>query len=104
MQQVVLMTVCQSCCSLKGQTTETVEVAINLNILQCTAFQVLHQFIVTVLSVNISTAVVLKINNHLKLERAYQLEQFLVDIEIRIVEFQHILPTLSPDKVHLSLT
>ena len=104
MQQVVLMTVGQGSSSLERQTAETVVVAIDSHILQGATLQVLHQLIVAVLTVYIRTTVVLKVNNHLKLERANQLEQFLIDIEIGVIELQHILLTLSLNQIDLSLT
>ena len=93
---------CRSC--LKCQSAEAVEVAVDPDILQRAALQVLHQLVVTVLTVLIGTSEVQQVNNHLKLERAYQLQQLLVDVEVGIVQFQYVLLSFTLYQVHLRLT
>ena len=62
---IVLMTVSQSSCSLQNNTSELIEVAVQVVVAKGTTTQILHQFIVAILSINIGLTIVDNLDYHL---------------------------------------
>ena len=68
MEHVVVMTESKGRSTLKGYPAELVHITIKMIVTEVSTMQILHQFIGTVLSVNICLTVVQKIYNHLEIE------------------------------------
>ena len=90
MQDIALMTICQSSCALKGNTTELIQITIKMILAHRTTAKVLHEFVITMLAFYISLTVIVNPDDHLKIEIVDCLEDLSVDIEIWIVYLQDI--------------
>ena len=90
MQDIALMTIGQSGSTHQGDAAELVKIAIQTILRQRAAPQVFHQFIITVLAVNIGLTEVIDSDDHFKTEVIDGLKDLLVHVEVRIVNLQHI--------------
>ena len=104
MQNIAFMTICQSGSTLQGYSTELINISSQLIVSHRTATQILHQFIVAMLTFNVCLTIVIDPDNHLKIEIQHSLQNVLVDIEVGIINLQYIFFTILLDKKHLSLT
>ena len=103
-QDIALMTISQCSSSMQRYATELVDIPIKPVVRQRTATQILHQFIIAVLAVNVSLSIVKHLDDHLKAKSIDDLEDLLVDIKIRIIYLQHIVLTVILNQEHLCLT
>ena len=104
MDDVILVTVCQSSCGLQGNTTKLVEVTVQVVVGQRSALQIFHQFVVAVLTVDVGLAVVGDAYYHLQVEILDNSHQGLLDGEVRIVNLQHHLAFIAFYEKYLRLT
>ena len=101
---VVLVTISQGCGSLQSDTSELVEVPIQVIIAQRTTTQILHQFVVAILAVNIGLTIVYNLDNHLQIKILDDAHQRFIDSEVRVVYLQHLLAFIIRYQEHLCLT
>ena len=99
---IVVMAICQSGCSLQGNTAELVEIAIKVILVQGIAPEIFHQFIVTTLTVNVRLAIVVYPDDHLHIDILDDAHQGLLDGEVGIVYLQHSLAFLTFYQEYLS--
>ena len=104
MQNVTLMTISKGCRPLEGYTTELVHIPVQTIVSHRPAGEVFHQLVVPVLTVHIGLTEVIHLDNHLKVEVIDRLQDFPVDIEIRIVDLQHEVLSVALHQKHLCLT
>ena len=98
------MTIGQGCCSLQGNTTELVYVAIQTILRQRTAAQIFHQLVITVFAFDVCLTVVVDPDNQLKAEVKDCLENLPVHIEVRIIDLQDKGLIIMFHQEHLSLS
>ena len=103
MDDVVVVTIGQCCSTLQGNAAELVEVAVEVVFSERTTTKVLHQFVVTILTVHIGFSVVGNLDDHLEVEVLDNTHQLLLDGEIWIVYFQHALALFAFYQEHLRL-
>ena len=101
---VAVMAVGQGCGSLQGYTTELVEVAVKVVVVQRSSAQILHQLVVTALPVNICLAVVENLDYHLHAKALDDAQQGLLDGEVGVIDLQHHLPLLAGYQKDLGLS
>ena len=101
---IVLMAVGQRCGTLQGNTPELIEISIQVIFVQRTSAQILHQFIVTILSVNIGFAKINNFDYHFHAEVLNNAHHRLIDSEVRIVNLQHFLTLMIGNEEYLCLT
>ena len=100
---VVVVTVGQRCSTLQGDAAELVEVAVEVVVAQRTSTEVLHEFVVAVLTLYISLTIVSNLDNHLQIEVLDDAHQFLLDGEVGVIHFQHALALVALHQEHLGL-
>ena len=66
--------------------------------------QILHQLVVTVLSVDIGLTVVEHLDYHLEVEVQYRLQNLSVYVEVRVVNLQHVFLLVLLNQEYLRLT
>ena len=103
-QNSELMTVSQGCSTLKSYTTELVYIAFQIELGHRATLQVLHQLVVTVLTIHIGLTKVVHLYYHLKVEVQNRLQYLTVHIEIGIVHFQYIFLVVFLNQENLGLT
>ena len=104
MDNIIVVTVCQRSSTLQCYTSELVEVAIEVVVCQRTATQILHEFIVAVLTLHIGLAKVGNLDDHLQIETLDDAHQALLDGEVGVINFQHTLTLVTFHQEHLCLT
>ena len=87
MDDIAVMTISESCGSLQSDTTELVEITIQVIFGKRTSLQILHQLIVTVLTIHIRLAIVVNLHDGLHTETLDDPLQCLLDGEVRIIYF-----------------
>ena len=97
------MTISQSGSSLKGDTAELGEVAVDGVAVHRSSLEILHQFIVAVFAIYIGLAKVIETDDHLKLHVEDNLHQVLLDVYIGIIDLQHIFLSITLHQIDLCL-
>ena len=104
MQNVASMTICQCGSTLQGNAAEPVKITIQLIFCYRSSTEILHQFIIAMLAVYIGLAIVVYMDNHLKIKVQNGLKYLLVDVETRIIYFQDKFLMITLHEKDLSLT
>ena len=104
MYDVAIMTIGQCGSGLQSDTAELVEVTVQIVVIQRTAMQIFHQFVVAVLAVNISLTVIVYLDDHLHTDILDDAHQSLLDGEVGVIDFQHALALFTFHQKDLSLT
>ena len=102
-EDVTLVTIGQGCSTLKGYAAELVLVAIHAKLRQRATLQIFHQFVVTMFAVDIGFAEVVHPDNHLEAEIIDGLKNLLIDVEVGIINLQHISLPIMFHQEHLCL-
>ena len=101
---IVVVTVGQGSSTLQGNTAELVVVAVEVVVCQRTTTEILHEFVVAVLTIHIGLTIVGNLDDHLQIEILDDAHQFLLDGEVGIVHFQHTFTLVAFYQEHLCLT
>ena len=104
MQNITLVTVSQGSRTLQGDTTELVDVAVQMIFAHRTTTKVFHELIIAVLALYVGLTVIVDPHDHLEIEVVDCLEDLPVDIEIGIVDLQNEVLTITFNEKHLGLT
>ena len=104
MDDIAVMTISKCGSSLQGNTAELIEVTIQIIVRKRTSSQILHQLIVTILTIYISLAIIVNLHDSLHAKTLDNPQQCLLDGEVRIIYLQHHLLLVALDQKNLCLT
>ena len=103
-QNAHLMTICQSSSTLKSNTAELIHIPIKFILCHRTTVQILHQLIVTMLSVNVCLTIIEDFHYHFEIEVQHSLQNLSINVEVWVVNFKHVFLLVFFNQEHLRLT
>ena len=80
MQDITLMAIGQCSRTLQGYSPELVHITVQMIVSESSSLQILHQFVVPMLTIDIGLTEIIDLDDHLKVKVINALQYLLVDI------------------------